>query len=385
MKGLINDPVVEVRNLFKRYAGKEVKRNAVDGINLKIERGEVYSFLGPSGCGKSTTIRMIAGLERPTSGQIIIDNETVFCSDQRIDVPVEKRPISVVFQSYAIWPHMNVFENISFPLKMMKPRLKASEIKARTEQVIEIVGLSDFAYRPATDLSGGQQQRVALARAIIKEPKILLLDEPLSNLDARLRERMREQILEIQQKTKITCIFVTHDQSEALAISNHILVINEGRIVEDGTPIDIYKRPKSHFTAHFIGIPNILDGTAKRILPDNGVEVSTAIGSFACQSEDVLSAGDRLHLFMRPESFDLSYTPESDQALQGTVVTPIFQGNYFEYRIEINGQLLIVRDYHEEPRFMKGDSVFLIPRLQEILVRKDTDLPRTLIPASGGF
>lgn len=366
--------MIEVQNLVKSYQGKEATKNAVNEISFQIPRGTLYSFLGPSGCGKSTTIRMIAGLEKPTSGRIVIDNETVFSNEDKINIPVEKRPIAIVFQSYAIWPHMNVFENVSFPLKMMRPKLNSAEIKERTEHALEIVGLRDFANRASTALSGGQQQRVALARAIIKEPKVLLLDEPLSNLDARLRERMREQIMEIQQQTHVTCIFVTHDQSEALAISDRILVLNEGKIVEDGTPTEIYQKPRSHFTAKFIGIPNILNGIAENVINHHEALISTDIGKFMCRSEDSLEKGDQVRIFIRPESFELNQA-ESANSIEGKVFLSIFQGDYWEYRIRVNDNAIVARSYAGSQIFRKDDRIFLAPKLQEFIVRKDQESP----------
>jgi iron(III) transport system ATP-binding protein len=232
--------MITIRGLFKRYPGRDITRNAVNGISFKVPDGQLFTLLGPSGCGKTTTLRMIAGLERPDAGEITIGDKHVYDAKQHIAVPANKRPIGMVFQSYAVWPHMTVFENVSFPLTVGKNKPAKDVVREKTERALELVGLTEYASRPATALSGGQQQRVALARALVREPEILLLDEPLSNLDAQLRERMREEIREVQQKLGITAVYVTHDQNEALAISDCIMLMEHGQIVELGEPQQIY-------------------------------------------------------------------------------------------------------------------------------------------------
>src|ERR1700684_3226081 len=235
--------VISVSGLVKRFEGRDFRKTAVQGLNFNVPDGKLFTLLGPSGCGKTTTLRMIAGLERPDEGTITIDDRPVFDAAHGVFHPANKRPIGMVFQSYAIWPHMSVLQNVAFPLTTGGLRLSRADVRARALKTLASVGLADLADRPATALSGGQRRRVALARALVREPKVLLLDEPLSNLDAQLRERMREEIREVQQKLDITAVYVTHDQSEALAISDHIMLMDRGAIVEIGVPQSIYRSP----------------------------------------------------------------------------------------------------------------------------------------------
>jgi iron(III) transport system ATP-binding protein len=246
---------IEVRNLTAAFDGKVV----VKDVSFSVVSGEHLSLLGPSGCGKSTTLRCIAGLETPIGGEIIIDGVPVFSSERRISVPTEERKLSMVFQSYAIWPHMTVFENVAYGLRVQ--HIKESELRQRAAETLKMVGMEDYIQRPATDLSGGQQQRVALARSYASRPKAILLDEPLSNLDARLRVRMREEIKELQHKFGLSTIYVTHDQEEAMAISDRIIVMKDGCVEQSGKPLDIYDAPRTRFVADFIGAANILAGT----------------------------------------------------------------------------------------------------------------------------
>lgn len=245
---------IEVRGLRAAYDGKVVVKN----ISFSVASGEHLSLLGPSGCGKSTTLRCIAGLETPVEGEITIDGVPVFSSKKRINIPTERRKLSMVFQSYAIWPHMTVFENVAYGLRVQ--RASEAEVKSRVANVLKMVGMDEFTMRPATDLSGGQQQRVALARSYASRPKAILLDEPLSNLDARLRTRMRDEIKDLQRQFALSTIYVTHDQEEAMAISDRIIVMRDGHIEQAGKPLDIYDTPCSRFVADFIGAANILAG-----------------------------------------------------------------------------------------------------------------------------
>lgn len=245
---------LEVRDLVAGYGDKI----AVDKISFSVGAGEHLSLLGPSGCGKSTTLRCIAGLETPFEGEIVIDSKIVFSSAKKINIPPEKRQLSMVFQSYAIWPHMTVFENVAYGLRAQKVR--GAELKQRVGTALSMVGMAELVDRPATDLSGGQQQRIALARSFAVHPKAMLLDEPLSNLDARLRVRMREELKELQHQLKLCTIYVTHDQEEAMAISDRIIVMHSGRIEQIGAPLEIYDLPCTRFVADFIGAANILTG-----------------------------------------------------------------------------------------------------------------------------
>src|SRR4249919_1167072 len=246
--------VLEFRDVVKRFGAV----NAVDGVSFTIERGEFFTLLGPSGCGKSTTLRLVAGLEEPDNGEIFISGKPVAVAARGIFLPPEKRQLGMVFQSYAIWPHLSVFENIAFPLRVRKE--SGDAVRQRVLQALDVVGLAGLAERGATQLSGGQQQRVALARALVYEPAILLLDEPLSNLDAKLREQMRVEIRALQKKLGLTILYVTHDQAEAMTLSDRIAVVNRGRFEQVGAPEEVYEKPATPFVAEFLGRTVSLEG-----------------------------------------------------------------------------------------------------------------------------
>jgi len=237
---------VEFNNVSKDYQGNQILKN----ISFKINDGEFVSFLGPSGCGKTTSLRMVAGLEKNSSGEISIGNELISSPEKNIFLPTKDRKLGMVFQSYAIWPHMNIFENVAFPLRMMKTT--ESDIKSKVEEVLSLVELGGLSQRMPNTLSGGQQQRVALARGLVARPRVLLLDEPLSNLDAKLREKMRRDIRQIQQHFKITCIYVTHDQVEAFSMSDRIMIMEKGNILQFDTPTAIRANPANEFVREFI-------------------------------------------------------------------------------------------------------------------------------------
>src|SRR6185312_1340939 len=246
-------------------------------VSFEVPRGKMFALLGPSGCGKTTTLRSIAGLEKPDAGEISVDGKIVFSAERRIHVPPEKRDFGMVFQSYAIWPHMTVYQNAAFPLRVGRRRLPARQMAEAVARALHIVQLDGLEDRKATQLSGGQQQRLALARALVKQPPLLLLDEPLSNLDAKLRERMRFELKRLQRELRVTTVYVTHDQSEALALSHEIAVMNDGRLMQVGTPRAVYERPASRFVADFVGTSNFIDG---RVLASDAqfVRVETEFG-----------------------------------------------------------------------------------------------------------
>ena len=264
-KEVVPSGFITVSDLVAGYGGKV----AVDSISFAVAAGEHLSLLGPSGCGKSTTLRCIAGLETPLEGKITIAGNVVFSSKERINLPPEKRNLAMVFQSYAIWPHMSVFENVAYGLRIKGSR--GEELNKQVHRALEMVGMREFADRQATDLSGGQQQRVALARSYAVRPQAMLLDEPLSNLDARLRTRMREELKDLQRQTNLSTIYVTHDQEEAMAISDRIVVMREGNIEQIGAPIDIYDRPRNRFVADFIGAANVIATKVVRIDGSGGM------------------------------------------------------------------------------------------------------------------
>lgn len=352
--------MIKLTGLVKRFPGRTVAANAVDGLDLEVPEGTLVTLLGPSGCGKTTTVRMIAGLERPDSGEIIIGGQVLSAPDRGIFLGAHKRPIGIVFQSYAIWPHMTVLENVAFPLRVERPRVSRADIRNRSLAALDLVGLADLAGRPAPALSGGQQQRVALARALVREPKVLLLDEPLSNLDAGLRDRMRDEIRAVQQRLAITTVFVTHDQDEALAISDRVVVMSQGRIVEQGLPQEIYSSPRQEFTARFLGVSNTVIGTVRSVTAD-ATEVHVSAGVLRCRGCPGITAGDQVSVFLRPESFRLSRKLPDVPCWEGQVEFSIYHGDSWDYHVRVADQTLKVRIYKDKIGLSHGDRVFLVP------------------------
>ncbi|HLH93821.1 MAG TPA: ABC transporter ATP-binding protein [Xanthobacteraceae bacterium] len=337
--------IENLRKIFRPAGQAEVR--AVDDVNLSVEPGRLLTMLGPSGCGKTTTLRCLAGLERPDSGRIVIGDTVVFDSHKDVFVPASDRGIGMVFQSYAIWPHMSVFENVAFPLRVSRTRkYGAAEIKERVKKALEMVRLSGLEQRSSTRLSGGQQQRLALARGLVHEPKVLLLDEPLSNLDAKLREQMRFELKHLQRTLRITTVYVTHDQAEALALSDEIAVFNAGRVVQRGSPQEIYSRPGSRFVADFIGSANFVAGAVTQEGgPDGMAAVATAHGIFRCPFASPVRAGEKVVISARPEDLVLSYAPPGEglNALAGTVSGRIFLGEVIDYTVNVGETELRVR------------------------------------------
>jgi iron(III) transport system ATP-binding protein len=316
----------------------------VNGISFSVPKGQLFTLLGPSGCGKSTTLRCIAGLERPEAGAIAIEGREVFSGEKSLFVSPDKRGIGMVFQSYAIWPHMTVYENVAYPLEVK--RTPRAEIRPRAMEALERVGLAQLAERPAPHLSGGQQQRVALARAIVGRPSLLLFDEPLSNLDAKLRERMRAEIRELQQRLSITAVYVTHDQAEALALSDTIAVMEAGRILALGSPREIYAAPASRFVADFVGSTNIVRGRALGAAGSDGTAaVETAFGVVRCRVQGGVAAGGAVELLIRPESVGLATTPPgaAENVWQAAVERVTFLGEVQDITVRLREQSLRVR------------------------------------------
>ncbi len=316
--------------------------HSVRDVGFDVPEGKLFTLLGPSGCGKTTTLRSIAGLERPETGEITVDGVVVFSSTRNIHVKPAERRFGMVFQSYAIWPHMSVFQNAAFPLEVGRQRLSRSEIAERVGRCLEAVGLDHLTERAATRLSGGQQQRLALARALVMQPRLLLLDEPLSNLDAKLREKMRFELKRLQRELKITTIYVTHDQDEALALSHEIAVMQDGRIVQRAAPRELYDRPNSRFVADFVGSTNFVEGRVQG--SDNGaLVVETPIGRLRAQGALVEAAS--VLISMRPENLHLSRTaPEAGcNVFHGTVHARVFRGDVQDYQIEVGPSVLQVR------------------------------------------
>jgi iron(III) transport system ATP-binding protein len=354
--------MITLRNLSKRFPtkGNSVDRRlAVDGVSLEVPEGQFVTLLGPSGCGKTTTLRMIAGLERPTGGTISIDGSDVFSAASGRFVPAHDRPIGMVFQSYAIWPHMSVLENVAYPLAI-KRGVRKADAHAKAMEVLELVGLAALAKRPAPDLSGGQQQRVALARALVREPRVLLLDEPLSNLDAGLREQMGVQLRSVQRRLGITTVFVTHDQGEALAMSDLIVVMKDGKIVEQGSPRDVYSRPRDSFTAGFMGVCNVVPGDVETISAGTAT-IRSAFGVLLAPCGPELGTGDRVDVYLHPESLEVRATRPDSPAWQGVVDVVVYRGEHTDYEVTTDGQSVKVRAYRGSHLFEQGDEVWVAP------------------------
>lgn len=302
---------------------------AVNRLNLVAEQGKITTLLGPSGCGKTTSLRILAGFQLPDEGE-------VFVGDERItDLPAYKRPTRTVFQNYALFPHMKVFDNVAFGLQIQKT--SRSEQRKRVEEVLRAVGLEGLGDRQPGQLSGGQQQRVALARALVTRPKVLLLDEPLSNLDARLRLTMREEIRHLQQSLKITVVYVTHDQEEALSLSDVVAVMNLGNLLQIGTPFDVYERPKTRFVAQFLGLSNFLTGEIIESKEDCAIVRISGI-PVSVQTRKGYPAGQRVMISVRPENLLLTTPDDHVEGLKGKVITCSYLGAVARYHVQIEGQ-----------------------------------------------
>jgi iron(III) transport system ATP-binding protein len=349
--------VLEVENLSKTYVTDAGPLRAVDGVSFAVPRGQSFSLLGASGCGKTTTLRCIAGLERPSAGVIRIDGREVFNAASGRSLPAHKRRIGMVFQSYAIWPHMTVFQNAAFPLRVAGR--SASEIEDRVAWALGMVKLDGLQRRPATQLSGGQQQRLAVARALVQEPDLLLLDEPLSNLDAKLREQVRLELKSLQGRLDLTMLYVTHDQTEAIVLSDRIAVMRQGRIVEVGTPREIYQRPRSRFVADFVGSTNMFDGRVAAKLADGLYRVETPDGVLVACGTTELEPGQEVSVSVRPECIQLE-TRRAETTIGG---------NVWEVRIE-GSVFLGESTYYEAARGDRMIQVRASPRL--LMVRGDT-------------
>lgn len=308
---------LEVKKLAKSYDGKN---KVLQDISFSVNNGELVSILGPSGCGKTTTLRIIAGLLDETSGQVLVDQVDV------TKTPVYKRNFGMVFQSYALFPHLNIFENVAFGLKMRG--LSKTEIKSKVEEILEIIGLSEFAQKYPAQLSGGQQQRVSLARALVINPQLLLMDEPLSNLDAKLRLKMREEIRRLQQKLKMTVLFVTHDQQECFAISDRVMIMKEGRIDQYDTPQNIFHHPRTEYVARFIGYDNFIHFDQAQVIDNHHVKV----GNISFESIDECEKAKVLTI--RPENIEIVDQNKGNNTISGTIISNEYLGQSFKYRIK---------------------------------------------------
>jgi iron(III) transport system ATP-binding protein len=328
-----------VDRLVKRYGAV----TAVDDVSFRVAPGQFVSLLGPSGCGKTTTLRCIAGFERADRGTISIDGEAVTDAAAGVFVPPNKRNFGMVFQSYAIWPHMTVLDNVGYPLRVQK-RHSRRAIRDRVLEKLATVGLAGLEERYPTQLSGGQQQRVAVARALIMEPKVLLFDEPLSNLDAKLRERMRFELVEIQGKLGIPAVYVTHDQAEAMVMSSRVIVMEAGHIAQEGPPEHIYANPKSRFVADFIGLSNFVPAQVQHRGANGTWLVQSALGRHWCTGEGSHRLGEDVVLAIRPERISLAQEPFADGAgFAAELQSRYFLGPYSEYFVCVGAQVLRVQ------------------------------------------
>ena len=323
-------PLLEIRGVSKKF-GDFI---AVNNVDLNIYQGELFCLLGGSGCGKTTLLRMLAGFEKPSSGQILIDGQDMS------EVPPYKRPTNMMFQNYALFPHMTVEKNIAFGLE--QDGLAKSEISDKIDSILRLVELQDYKKRRPQQLSGGQRQRVALARALVKQPKLLLLDEPLSALDKKLREQTQFELMNIQDKVGVTFVVVTHDQEEAMTLSTRIAVMDRGRFIQTGTPTEIYEYPRDRFVADFIGSANILDGKVVSNL-EGMIEVSTYLGKFSFKSNSNISEGSDLFVGLRPEKINISKATSKIKNSTGYIDDIGYFGDYSIYKVRLDeGQIIDV-------------------------------------------
>jgi iron(III) transport system ATP-binding protein len=344
-------PEIHVDGLVKTFGDQR----ALDDVGFTVADGELFTLLGPSGCGKSTTLMSIAGFQNPDEGRIAVGDTTFFDAARRISVAAERRTLGIVFQSYAVWPHMTVFDNLAFPLRVRK--VKRGEIRTRVREVLELVEMGPFEQRYPHQLSGGQQQRVALGRALVYSPSVLLLDEPFSNLDAKLRERARTWVKDLQQTLGLTTIFVTHDQDEALSMSDRVLVMDHGRVLQIGNPEEIYRHPVNRFVAEFVGRVNLISGRVERA--DGGTLVLAVDGTehrLAVHATRPADGDSRLTVAVRPEAISLAPAGDGSTGTntwETRVHTVAFLGDHYEYELEAGPLALTV----QSPRLVPGERV----------------------------
>jgi iron(III) transport system ATP-binding protein len=355
---------IEIQNLFKRF--KDVV--AVNRIQLEVNQGEMLTLLGPSGCGKTTTLRCIAGLEKPDEGDIVIDGQPMLSQGF---VQPSKRGIGMVFQNYAVWPHMKVYNNIVYGLKIQK--MSRQQIKEKARKVLELVGLSGLEDRYPAQLSGGQQQRVALARALVGNPKVLLLDEPLSNLDAKLREELRFEIKSLVRRMGITSVYVTHDQAEAMVISDRIAVMDSGNVVQIGNAQEIYKQPANRFVADFIGTMNFMAGEIVQIMQDTDEAYVRTVFSekMLCKTagSPVTISGEKVFASIRPEDVEVFTEPPQakENVFKGTIAHKAYLGNFLFFFVSVNDTMIRVQVPHHLPQ-EEGQELYLFLNPQKCMV-----------------
>src|SRR5918992_2629091 len=343
--------MISIRQLQKSFQAQQGRVDALKSIDLDVSEGEFCVLLGPSGCGKTTTLRCVAGLERPDGGEIEISGRLVNSPRSRIFVPAERREIGMVFQSYAIWPHMNVFQNVAFPLTQGQKRVAKSSVTERVRAALKRVQLDGLEDRPATDLSGGQQQPVAMARAMVTDSKVLLMDEPLSNLDARLREQMRVELRKITKSIGVTTLYVTHDQAEALSLGDRVCVMNAGEILQTAAPDEVYARPANLFVAQFVGEMNFIKGKVA-----SAKQVESPLGLIVASVPNGVAKGANIILAIRPEHVKvLPMTSDSANRVPGKITSKNYLGDSALLELEINGTTLLAK-LDGDTELSMGDS-----------------------------
>jgi iron(III) transport system ATP-binding protein len=343
---------IAIRGLSKSFGARDASFAAVADLDLDIADNSFVTLLGPSGCGKTTTLRLIAGYIVPDKGTIEVDGKVL--SSPGAVIPPEARGMGMVFQNYAVWPHKTVFENVVFGLKLR--RLAAAAARKRVEETLALVNLSGLECRYPSELSGGQQQRVALARSLVVEPSILLLDEPLSNLDAKLRERMRTELKELQRRTGITFVYVTHDQAEALALSDHVAVISGGRLQQYGTPFEVYAHPANRMVADFMGLVNLVPGQVRDVANGRGRVVAGEL-ALDIATLDGLKPGEAVDVAIRPENIRLHAPSGTTGTARAKITNHVFLGNISEYYAALPGGQVLRVQTHPLERFAVGEEV----------------------------
>jgi iron(III) transport system ATP-binding protein len=350
--------LIRIHGLKKWFDSRRGRVEALRGIDLEVAEKEFCVLLGPSGCGKTTTLRCVAGLEKPDGGELEIAGSIANSAARGIYVPTEKRDIGMVFQSYAIWPHMNVFQNVAFPLIRGRKQIAKGLVAEKVRQALRLMQLDGLEDRPATDLSGGQQQRVAMARAMVTEPKILLMDEPLSNLDARLREQMRVELKKITKSVGVTTLYVTHDQAEALSLGDKVCVMYNGEILQTAPPNDVYAKPSSLFVAQFVGEMNFVKGHVT-----GPSQVECPLGTVSIAVPPGISVASSVTLAVRPEHVKLNSTDGSSESLSGAITSKNYLGDAQILEVSVNGVNLLVK--------LPGDSEFSIGQRADVVIPPD--------------
>lgn len=362
-------PLVQTKSITKIYG----KNKVLDDVNFLARDGYFSTILGPSGSGKTTILRCIAGLEEPDEGEVWIGDKMVYSASKKIMVPPEDRGIGMVFQSYAIWPHMTVFDNIAYPLQIRK--IPKDEIEEKVKKSLEMVGLEGLEKRPAPNLSGGQQQRVALARALVYQPSVLLLDEPLSNLDARLREKMRTELKELQRSIKITAIYVTHDRLEAMALSDEVSLMRRGKIAAVGKPNDLYNFPPNRFVAGFLCRMNIFSGKQTEVKKKDLSLIDTDIGPLYCKVPEILRNKSEVMVAIKRNKVKIENKKhKANNLLKGKIISVLFEGDYIEYHVQIRNETIKVQDTEKTVLFKKNDDIILNFSPEDCIVIKKEEV-----------